>query len=406
MAENKTNPATLVEGEEQQPRMQLSIGPHHPATHGVLRVILELEGETIIEAQPEIGFLHTGIEKSAENLNWQQANTVIDRMDYLSPLSNNIGYCLAVEKLLGITDRIPERAQVIRVLFLELQRIASHLVFLGTGGLDLGATTPVFWAFEIREHILDIFEKTTGQRMNPSYSRIGGLAKDLHETFVEDVKAFVTFARERVKDMQDLVVGNPIFVDRTRGVGRTTLEQALSMGLTGHNLRVNGSDYDVRKYYPYSGYEKYDFKVPVYFDGDTYSRIAIRYDEIFESLKIIDQALANLPDGSHVIDDRKLVLPPKHEVREQMESLIHHFKLVQYGFDVPAGEAYQAVESPRGEIGFYVVSEGKNHPMRVRVRPPAFYATMGLGQMLPGHLVSDMVAIIAAIDPVFGEVDR
>lgn len=405
MAENKINPAAEVE-EEKQPRMQLSVGPHHPATHGVLRVILELEGETIVEAQPEIGFLHTGIEKSAENLNWQQANTVIDRMDYLSPLSNNIGYCLAVEKLLGITDRIPERAQAIRVLFLELQRIASHLVFLGTGGLDLGATTPVFWAFDLRERILDMFEKTTGQRMNPSYSRIGGLAQDLHHTFMEDAHAFVKLAYQRVKEMQDLVVGNPIFIDRTRNVGKTTLEQALSMGLTGHNLRVNGSDYDVRKYYPYSGYEKYDFKVPVYYDGDTYSRIAIRYDEIFESLKIIEQALANLPDGSHVIDDRKLVLPPKHEVREQMESLIHHFKLVQYGFDVPAGEAYQAVESPRGEIGFYVVSEGKNHPMRVRVRPPAFYATMALGQMLPGHFVSDMVAIIAAIDPVFGEVDR
>jgi NADH-quinone oxidoreductase subunit D len=392
--------------EEKQPRMQLSVGPHHPATHGVLRVVLEIEGETIVDAKPEIGFLHTGIEKSAENLNWQQANTVIDRMDYLSPLSNNIGYCLAVEKLLGVTDRIPERAQVVRVILLELQRIASHLVFIGTGGVDLGATTPLFWAFDLRDQILDIFENTTGQRMNPSYSRIGGLAQDIHHTFVADVTAFVKLARERVQELQTLILGNPIFIDRTRGVGKTTLEQAIRLGMTGHNLRVNGCDYDVRKYYPYSGYEKYDFQVPVYHDGDTFSRIAIRFDEIFESLKIIEQAVANLPDGSHVIDDRKLVLPPKHEVREQMESLIHHFKLVQYGFDVPAGEAYQALESPRGEIGFYVVSEGKNHPMRVRVRPPSFYATHSLTELLKGHYVSDMVAIIAAIDPVFGEVDR
>ncbi|HLO04543.1 MAG TPA: NADH dehydrogenase (quinone) subunit D [Symbiobacteriaceae bacterium] len=405
MAENKTNPV-VIEGEEQQPRMQLSIGPHHPATHGVLRVILELEGETVVHAEPEIGFLHTGIEKQAEVLNWNQANTVIDRMDYLSPLSNNIGYCLAVEKLLGVTDRIPERAQVVRVILLELQRIASHLVFIGTGAVDLGATTPLFWAFDLRDQILDIFEQTTGQRMNPSYARIGGLARDIHETFVPDTKAFVKLARERIKELETLILGNPIFIDRTRGVGKTTLEQAIRLGMTGHNLRVNGCDYDVRKYYPYSGYEKYDFKVPVFHEGDTFARIAIRFDEMEESLKIIEQGIANLPDGRHVIDDRKLVLPPKHEVREQMESLIHHFKLVQYGFDVPAGEAYQALESPRGEIGFYVVSEGKNHPMRVRVRPPSFYHTHTLGELLKGHYVSDMVAIIAAIDPVFGEVDR
>lgn len=404
MADNKINPA--VEAEDTPPRMQLSVGPHHPATHGVLRVVLELEGEIIIDAQPETGFLHTGIEKQAENLNWNQANTVIDRMDYLSPLSNNIGYCLAVEKLLGITDRVPERAQMVRVILMELQRIASHLVFLGTGGIDFGATTPIFWGFDIRDHILDIFEKTTGQRMNPSYARVGGLAQDVHPDFISDIQAFLKFAKPRIQELQDLMLGNPIFRDRCVGTGKTTLEQAIRLGLTGHNLRVNGSDYDVRKYYPYSGYEKFDFKVPVYFDGDTYSRIAIRYDEIRESIKIIEQGITNLPDGRHVIDDRKLVLPPKHEVREQMESLIHHFKLVQYGFDVPAGEVYHAVESPRGEIGFYVVSEGKNHPMRVRVRPPSFYATYSLAEMLKGHYISDMVTIIAAIDPIFGEVDR
>ncbi len=391
---------------QKQDRMKLSIGPHHPATHGVLRVVLELEGETIVDAQPETGFLHTGIEKSAENLNWQQANTVIDRMDYLNPIGNNCGYCLAVEKLLGITDRIPERATVARVILLELNRIASHLVFLGTGALDLGAMSPFFWCFDLREQILDIFEETTGQRMNPSYIRIGGLAQDLPDHFREMVEKFLKEAPGRIEELRDLILYNPIVLDRTKGIGKTTYEQAIRLGLTGHNLRVTGSDYDVRKYYPYCGYEKYDFRVPVYHNGDLWDRIAIRFDEMFESLKIIRQALDNLPDGRWVIDDRKLVLPPKHEIKQSMEALIHHFKLVQYGFDVPAGEVYHAIESPRGELGFYVVSDGKNKPMRVRVRPPSFYATYSLQELLRGHLVADMVGIIAGIDPVFGEVDR
>jgi len=386
--------------------MQLSIGPHHPATHGVLRVILELEGEIIAKAQPETGFLHTGIEKNAEHLTWQQANVVIDRMDYLNPLGNNCGYCLTVEKALGITDRIPARATVARVILMELQRIASHLVYISTGGLDLGAITPFFWGFDIREQILDIFEETTGQRMNPSYIRIGGLAQDLPANFKEMVHKFLKETPGRMQDMRNLILGNPIFIDRTRGVGKLPQERALALGLTGHNLRVTGCDYDVRKYYPYCGYEKYDFKVPVYHNGDLNDRIALRFDEVDESLKIVKQALDNLPDGRHVIDDRKLVLPPKEEVKESMEALIHHFKLVQYGFDVPAGETYHAVESPRGELGFYIVSEGGNKPARVRVRPPAFYATYALSEMLPGHFVADMAGIIAGIDPVFGEVDR
>lgn len=392
--------------DEHVERMKLSIGPHHPATHGVLRVILELEGETIATAQPEHGFLHTGIEKNAENLTWQQANTVIDRMDYLNSIGNNGGYVLAVEKLLGITDRIPERATVARVILMELQRIASHMVYIGTGSLDLGAMTPFFWTFDIREQILDIFEETTGQRMNPSYLRVGGLAQDLPAHFTEIVTKFLNDTPKRMQDLRDLILGNPIFLDRTKKVGVVTQEEAISMGLTGHNLRITGTDYDVRKYYPYCGYEKYDFKVPVYHNGDLFDRVAIRFDEVDESLKIIRQALANLPDGRHVIDDRKLVLPPKHEVKQSMEALIHHFKLVQEGFKVPAGEVYHAVESPRGELGFYVVSDGGNKPVRVRVRPPSFFAVHALTHLLPGHFVADMPGIIAGVDPVFGEVDR
>lgn len=395
-----------LENEQKQDRMTLSIGPHHPATHGVLRVVLELEGETVTRAEPEIGFLHTGIEKNAEALNWQQANTVIDRMDYLSPISNNAGYCLAVEKLLGITDEIPDRATKVRVILLELQRIASHMVAIGTGGLDLGATTPFFWGFELREQILDILEETTGARMNPSYVRIGGLAQDIPATFKELVEKFLQEAPGKLGELRDIIVGNPIVMDRLKGVGKLSQQQALELGLTGHNLRVCGSDYDVRKYYPYLGYQHYDFKVPVYQGGDMYDRMLIRFDECFESLKIVRQALDNLSDGRHVVDNRKVVLPPKQEVKESMEALIHHFKLVHYGFDVPAGEVYHAVESPRGEVGFYVVSSGGNKPWRVRVRPPSFYAVYALPDMIRGHFVADMVMIIAGADPVFGEVDR
>jgi NADH-quinone oxidoreductase subunit D len=390
----------------QQDRMTLSVGPHHPATHGVLRVVLELEGENIVKATPETGFLHTGIEKTAEHLTWNQATTVIDRMDYLNSIGNNVGYCLAVEQLLGITDRIPERATVARVILMELQRIASHLVYLGTGALDLGAMSPIFYTFDIRDHILDIFEECSGQRMNPSYIRVGGLAQDLPHNFNQMVTDFMVYAAPKFQELRDLILGNPIFLDRTIGVSKMSEERAIAWGLTGHNLRVTGNDYDVRKYYPYCGYENYDFKVPVYRNGDLNDRINIRFDEIDESMKIIKQAVANLPDGRHVIDDRKLVLPPKHEVKESMEALIHHFKLVQQGFEVPAGEVYHAVESPRGELGFYIISDGGNKPMRVRVRGGAFYATYALTELLPGHIVGDMAGIIAGVDPVFGEVDR
>ncbi|HEX6972044.1 MAG TPA: NADH dehydrogenase (quinone) subunit D [Limnochordia bacterium] len=385
-------------------RMVLSIGPHHPSTHGVLRVVLELEGETIVKATPEIGFLHTGIEKNAENLTWQQAITVIDRMDYLSPLSNNLGYVLAVEKLLGV--EVPPRAEAVRVILTELQRIASHLVWIGTHGLDLGAQSIFFYAFDMREAILDLFENVTGARMNPSYFRIGGLAKDVHPEFEAEVSAILKRFPERHAELRNLLDENPIWLDRIRRVGAIDADAAIAWGLTGPNLRACGVPYDVRKAFPYSGYEKYEFDVPLGEHGDVYDRYIVRMQEMIESARIVEQALARLPAGPWQIDDRKIVLPPKQEVKQSMEALIHHFKLVSYGFVVPAGEVYLSVESPRGEIGFYVVSDGKNRPMRVRVRPPSFYHVQALPPLIEGGLMADMVAVIASIDPVFGEVDR
>ncbi|BDG59451.1 NADH dehydrogenase (quinone) subunit D [Caldinitratiruptor microaerophilus] len=390
--------------DEKQDRMTISVGPHHPSTHGVLRLVLELEGETIVKAQPEHGFLHTGIEKSAENLTWTQAITVLDRMDYLSPLSNNLGYVLAVEKLLGV--EVPPKAVWARVLLTELQRIASHLVFLGTGGLDVGAQSPYFYAFDMREGILDIFEETTGARMNPSYFRVGGLAKDLPEHFDRIVRDYLKKFPGRLQELKDLLEENPIFLDRTKGIGVLTAEQAIALGLTGPNLRASGVAYDVRKAFPYCGYENFQFDVPVGKNGDAYDRFVLRIREIEESYKIVQQALDGMPEGPHMTSNRKVALPPKEEVRHSMEALIHHFKLVSEGFKVPAGEVYQAIESPRGEFAVYVVSDGGNKPWRVRVRPPSFYAVHALPTMLQGAMLADMVMIIAAADPVFGEVDR
>jgi len=348
--------------------------------------------------------VHTGIEKTAENLLWQQAITVIDRMDYLAPLSNNLGYVLAVEKLLGV--EAPPRAQVVRVMLTELQRIASHLAWLGTTALDIGAQSIFFYAFDAREGILDLFEEVAGVRMHQSYFRIGGLAWDIPPGFEEKVAAYVESLPERLAAMRAILDENPIWVDRMRGVGVISPEDALAWGVTGPNLRACGVDYDVRKAFPYCGYEQYDFQVPLGRHGDAYDRYEVRMREMEESGRIVAQTVEKLPEGPFRIDDRKIVLPPKHEVRQSMESLIHHFKLASYGFDVPAGEVYQALESPRGEIGFYVVSSGENKPWRVRVRGPAFYHVFAMPTMMRGELIADMVAIIASVDPVLGEVDR
>ncbi|MCG0237907.1 MAG: NADH dehydrogenase (quinone) subunit D [Firmicutes bacterium] len=387
-----------------QDRMTLSVGPHHPATHGVLRLVLELEGETIVKATPEHGFLHTGIEKTAEHLTWQQAITVLDRMDYLSPLSNNLGYSLAVEKLLGI--EVPPKAVWTRVLLAELQRISSHLVYFGTGGVDVGAMTPIFLAFDIREMILDIFEEVAGSRLHQSYFRIGGLQQDLPANFNEIMRNFIKKFPERLEELKSLILENPIFIDRTKGIGKLSPEEAIAHGLTGPNLRASGVPYDVRKAFPYCDYDKFDFEVPVGQNGDCYDRMVVRMREIEESFKIVQQAFEGMPEGPFRCEDRKISLPPKAEVKQSMEALIHHFKLVSYGFDVPPGEVYQAVESARGEFAVYVVSMGTNKPWRVRVRPPSFYAVHALPAMLKNCQIADMVVVIAAADPVFGEVDR
>jgi len=383
----------------------LSMGPQHPSTHGVLRVMLKLDGETVLEAEPELGFLHTVIEKQTEQLFWQQAVTVIDRADYLAPLSNSLCYVLAVEKLLGI-DNIPKRAQVLRVIFTELTRIASHLVWLGTHAIDLGAMSNFFYAFEMRERILRIMEFVTGARMHQSWFRIGGVALDVPKGFLALLDEFIEAFPPRLSDLRAILEGNVILLDRLVGVGKIGAEEALAWGLTGPSLRATGVAYDVRKAFPYCGYENYDFEIPTHDGGDCYSRFLVRVREMHESWRIIKQAREVFPGGPVVIGDRKIVPPPKTEIQHSMEALIHHFKLVSSGFNVPEGHVYSNVESPRGEVGMYITSAGGNKPWRVAWRPASFYNLQALKRLAPGNLIADVVAIIGSLDPVFGEVDR
>jgi NADH-quinone oxidoreductase subunit D len=388
-------------------RMVLSMGPQHPSTHGVLQIVTEIEGEIVTKAAPEIGYLHTGIEKSAENLFWSQASTVIERMDYLSPLTNALCYYLAVEKLLGIDNEIPLRAQQIRVLLCELSRIASHCVWLGTGGIDLGALTAFFYCFDIRERILDLFEMSGGARMHPNYIRIGGVAQDLPKGFLEKLDAFCATYDERILDVRALLQKNPILQDRMIDVGILTAEEAVAWGMTGPILRATGIAYDVRKAFPYSGYERYTFDVPTRTEGDAYARFLVRLDEMDEAMRIVRQVRKELDEpGPWQIPDTKFAPPPKETIALSMEALIHHFKLVSESFRVPPGDVYQAVEGPRGELGFYVVSNGDNRPWRVRTRPPSLYNLQVLKKIALGELIADMVVMIGSLDPVFGEVDR
>ncbi|MGA3036234.1 MAG: NADH dehydrogenase (quinone) subunit D [Vulcanimicrobiaceae bacterium] len=386
--------------------MLLSLGPQHPSTHGVLQVLTEIEGETITKADPEIGYLHTGIEKSAENLFWHQASTVIERMDYLSPLTNAMCYVLGVEKLLGVTDLIPERAQQLRVLLCELSRIASHCVWLGTGGIDLGAISPFFYAFDLRENILDLFEASGGARMHPNYLRIGGLREDVPQGFLDRLDDLIKKFPGRVRELRSVLQKNPIVQDRMIDVAILAPEEALEWGITGPSLRGSGIAYDVRKAFPYSGYEKYEFEVPVRSEGDAYARFLVRLDEMDESMNIIRQVREQLVTGSVMIDDTKVGPPPKEAIALSMEALIHHFKYVSEGFRVPPGDVYQAVEGPRGELAYYIVSNGENRPWRVRTRPPSFYNLQVLKKLAIGELIADMVVCIGSLDPVFGEVDR
>ena len=382
----------------------LNMGPQHPSTHGVLRVKLELDGERVVTAEPIIGYLHTGIEKTMESMLYYKAIPATDRMDYLAPMSNNLGYCLAVEKLMDI--EVPEKVKWARVCLVELTRVASHLVWLGTHSLDLGAMSMLMYAFRERELIIDLYEACGGQRMMTSYIRIGGLASDLPADFEKKVRNIIKTIREKMKDYDKLLTENPIFIMRTKGVAVISAEDAINYCLSGPMLRGSGVNYDVRKANPYSGYENFDFDVPVGKNGDAYDRYLIRMEEMRQSLKIAEQAIDGMPEGPYRAHVPGVVLPPKEDVLYKMESMIFHFKIITDGFEAPVGSVYQAIESPRGELGFYITGDGTNIPRRVRVRPPSFVNLGSLPILTEGHLLADVVCAIGSIDIVLGEVDR
>jgi len=388
--------------------MVLNMGPQHPSTHGVLRLVLEIDGEAIVSLAPDIGYLHTGIEKTCEAKFYQQVIPLTDRIDYLCPLTNNLAYCLAVEKLLEL--EIPERAQVLRVLLNELTRIQSHLVWLGTHAMDIGALTVFLYCFREREELLRIFEAISGQRMMTSYFRIGGVSLEPPIGFAEWVQRFLNDMPEKIDQYENLLTGNPIWMGRIKGVGYLSPEDAIALGVTGPPARASGIDWDLRRDMPYSGYEKFEFKVPVSTDGDVWARYVVRVQEMRESVKICQQALdmyLSMPSSGRIVADApKIVLPNREQMKTQMESLIHHFKIVTEGFAVPAGEVYQAVESPRGEMGYYVVSDGTAKPYRVHMRNPSFATLQALETMCKGRLLADVVAVIGSIDIVLGEIDR
>lgn len=386
-------------------RMTVSMGPQHPSTHGVLRLELVLDGETVISAIPDIGYLHTGMEKTMEKEKWQQVVTITCRMDYLNSMGNDLGYCLAVEKLMGV--EVPERAKVLRVLLTELNRITSHLVWFGTHAMDIGAMTAFFYAFTHREKVLDIFECATGARFHQSYFIIGGCRWDVPDNFISLVKDFLDGFPSFIEECKKLVTGNRIFQRRTQGIGVIKKEDAINWALSGPTIRGSGVNWDIRKSEPYSGYETYDFKVPVYNDCDVWSRYLVRMDEFEESYKICCQALERLRQPGEVLSDHpKIKLPARDLMKQHIDVMIHHFLLASEGFTVPVGEVYQSIESARGEIGYYVVSNGAERPHRVRVRAPSFVNLSALPAMVEGSLIADVVAVIGSIDIVLGDVDR
>jgi NADH-quinone oxidoreductase subunit D len=395
---------TAVAEPGQDSTLVLNMGPQHPSTHGVLRLVLEIDGETVLRVKPEIGFLHTGIEKTCEAKFYQQVVPLTDRIDYLCPLTNNLAYCLAVEKLLGL--EIPPKAQWMRVLMNELTRINSHLVWLGTHAMDLGAMTVFLYCFREREDVLRFFEMVSGQRMMTSYFRIGGLALEPPLGFFEKVKKFADRFPGNVDEYEGLLTGNPIFVMRTKGVAHLSAEDAIALGACGPTLRGSGIDIDLRRDAPYSGYENFKFNVPVRTEGDVFARYLCRVQELRESIGMVQQALAGMPEGPVKADAPKVVLPDREKMKTQMEALIYHFKIITEGFTVPAGEVYQAIESPRGEMGYYVVSDGTAKPYRVHMRGPSYANLQTLAKMCEGQLIADVVAAIGSIDVVLGDIDR
>ncbi len=384
--------------------MILNMGPQHPSTHGVLRVLLEIDGETVVRIMPDIGFLHTGIEKTCEAKFYQQVVPLTDRIDYLCPMTNNLCYVLAVEKLLGL--EIPPKAQWLRVLMNELTRINSHLVWLGTHAMDIGALTVFLYCFREREEVLRLFEAISGQRMMTSYFRIGGVALEPPFDFFDRVRHFAGYFPERIDEYENLLTGNPIWLMRTKGVARMTAEDAIALGASGPTLRGSGVDIDLRRDMPYSGYENFKFKVPVAQEGDVFARYMCRVAELRESIGIVKQSLEGMPQGPIKADAPGIVLPDREKMKTQMEALIYHFKIITEGFAVPAGEVYQAVESPRGEMGYYVVSDGTAKPYRVHMRAACLANLQTLPKMCEGGLIADVVAAIGSIDIVLGEIDR
>ena len=391
-----------VQGE----KMTLNMGPSHPATHGVLRLLLELDGEIITKADPDIGYLHRGDEKIAENMTYTQFIPYTDRLDYLAPLANNVAYSLAVEKLLGIHDKLPERCQNIRVICCELARISAHLLGIGAFAMDVGALTVFLHTFTEREKIYNLIEALTGARFTTTYTRIGGLSRDLPEGWTDELAEFTREVIVAIGDADKLLTRNKIFVDRTREIGVISREEAIDFGLTGPNLRGSNVEYDLRKAHPYLVYDELDFDVPYGEMGDCYDRYLVRMEEMRQSVRLLDQCLAKLPDGPVNVDDGKIVLPDKQKVLSSMEELIHQFMLVTQGQDAPAGEVYFGAENPKGELGFYIMSRGGGVPYRLKIRAPSFVNLGILPHTLPGHMISDVVAILGSLDFVMGECAR
>ena len=385
-------------------KMLINMGPSHPSTHGVLRLMLEMEGETVLRSKPIIGYLHTGMEKTGEDLTYLQGCTNVTRMDYAAPLFTELAFSLATEKLLGL--EIPARATWIRMLMTELNRISSHLLFMATNGLDLGAVSMIIYGWREREPVLRFFEKVTGLRMNHNYIRPGGVAADLPDGWEEDVIALMDAIEPRLEEYHILMNGQPLWRDRLQGVGILNEAECLALGTTGPLLRAAGSSWDLRRDMPYLAYDEVDFDVPVGSYGDCFDRFAIKLAEIEESIKIVRQCVEKMPPGDYRIQDKKVTPPPRARIDESMEALIHHFKIFTEGFKVPVGEAYAAVESPRGELGVYIVSDGSSNPYRMRVRPPSFINLQVLPHLMENGLLADAVANISSVDPIMGEVDR
>ena len=390
--------------EREKDTMTLNMGPQHPSTHGVFRVVLEMDGEVVETADPDIGYLHTGIEKNSEAKRYVHVIPMTDRLDYLNPLGNNLAFCLTTEKLLGV--EIPDRAQYLRVIMCELSRIGSHLVWLATHALDIGAMTVFLYCWREREMILDLNEEISGVRMMTSFIRVGGVAQDAPPEWLQKVRQFVDYFPSKIDEYERLLTKNPIWMDRTQGVGVMNREEAINYSMSGPILRAAGVNFDFRKQRPYSGYKNFNFEVPVGTNGDIYDRYLVRVQELRQSREIISQGLEKLPKGPYKSEDNKISLPARKTLKSSMEALIHHFKLVSEGISVPKGETYVPIEGPRGEVGFYIVSDGSNQPYRVKMRAPSFMAITGMCKMMEGCFIADVVAVIGSIDIVMGEVDR